>query len=149
MVHPSHNRPRFSLASLFGLVTASAVILWLYFAVYPFGPLLAWFCAAAIVAVIARHLRNRSLGIACALMLGLGVLAVPYFMIEGHSVSPYLLERIHVGSNMADVESTLGSPSKITRDPTGDDWLYSGPTWCHVTISFDADGLVDYIDHDH
>ena len=149
MVNPSHNKPRFSLTALFGLVTASSVILWLYFAVYPFGPLLAWFCAATIVGAIARHLRNRSLGIVCALMFGVGVLSVPYFMIDGHSVSPHLLERIHVGSTAAEVESILGAPSEITPDSSGDDWLYAGPTWCHVTISFDPDGVVDYIDHDH
>lgn len=149
MADLSRNTYRLSLTALFGLVTALAVILWLYFAIYPFGPLFAWFFTSAVVAVVARRLCNRTLGVASALILCLGVLAIPYFMMEGHSVSPYRLERIRVGSTAADVESALGSPSQITRDPTGEDWLYTSTTWCHVTISFDTNGIVDCMDHDH
>ena len=148
-IDPSQNAPRFSLTTLFGLVTASAVILWLYFSVYPFGPLLAWFGVCTLVAKVALHLQNRLLGFACAVMFAFGILSIPVFMLDSHAVSPYRLKRIHVGSTASQVEKALGAPSSITTDLAGDDWVYSGATWCIVTISFDADGIVDYIEHDH
>ena len=148
-IDPSHSASRFSLKALFALVTASAVILWLYFSVYPFGPLLAWFGLSVLVAKVALHIQNRPVGFVCAVMFAFGILAIPIFVMNGHSVSPYRLKRIDIGSTAAEVESALGEPSSITADPDGDDWFYSGPTWCHVTVSFDPHGIVDYIDHDH
>ena len=78
-------------------------------------------------------------------MMAIGLLAVPGFLMDGHAVSPYRLKRIKIGSTAAEVEAALGRPSSID----GDEWLYAGPTWRHVRISFNAEGLVDYIDHDH
>lgn len=148
-IDPLQNAPRFSLATLFGLVTASAIILWLFFFVYPFGPLLAWFGASTLVAKVALQIQNRLLGFLCAVMFALGILGIPFFVMGRHAVSPNQLKRIHVGATASQVESALGVPTSITTGSTGDDWVYSGATWCYVTISFDADGIVNYIDHDH
>jgi len=149
LADPLHDASRFTPTALIGLVVASVVICSLYFSIYPFGPLLAWFGCASVAALLAKHRQDRRLGITSAVMFLAGVLAIPSFVMHGHSVSPHRLERIRVGSLAADVESAIGSPSSVMHDTTGDDWLYSGPTWCHVTVSFDPNGIVDCIDHDH
>jgi len=82
-------------------------------------------------------------------MYAVGVFAVPYFVMQEHSVALYRLERVKLGSTVEDVRSVLGGPSSVAYRPNGDEWLYSGPTWCHVRISFDTNQVVDYIDHDH
>lgn len=145
----SDNKSQLSLTAVVGLVAASSVVIWLYFTVYPLGPLLAWFAASGLVALIGRRLRNRTCYDVCSGMFVLGVLAMPYVVMEGHSVSPYRLERVKLGATTAEVEAALGAPSSIAPDASGDEWLYAGPTWCHVRISFDANGTVDDIIHDH
>lgn len=140
---------QFGLASMFALVAVSAVLVWLFIYVYPFGPLLAWFGAAILVARVALRTQSRPLGFACAVMFAFGILAVPIFAIEGHCVSPYQLKRIHVGSTAAEVKSVLGKPTAVTANPAGDDWMYSGSTWCQVSISFDSNDVVEFIEHDH
>lgn len=140
---------QFSLTSLLALIAAAAVLIWLFVSVYPFGPLLAWFGAASLVAKFALKIQNRPLGFACAMMFAVGILAIPYFAIQGHCVSPYQLKRIHAGATTTDVISILGKPSSIEHGASGDDWRYSGRTWCLVTISFDSDGIVEAVEHDH
>lgn len=84
-----------------------------------------------------------------AVMFALGVLTIPYFAVDGHCVSPYQLKRVHVGAKAFEVKSILGTPSSVEARGNGSDWLYAGPTWCHVIISFDSEGIVVDIEHDH
>ncbi len=78
-----------------------------------------------------------------------GMLMMPVVAISGHAVPIDRLELIQTGSSSDQVQLALGSPSDIEQVERGDVWLYSGPSWCHVTIHFGADGKVMYVDHDH
>ncbi|QDT11252.1 outer membrane protein assembly factor BamE [Planctomycetes bacterium K23_9] len=140
---------QFSLTSLFVLVTVAATSFWLCLDAYPYGPLVAWFCWVGVVGATASKRDSRGWGVLFAVMLSLGVLAMPYLMMEGHCVSPYRLNRVQPGANFAEVESILGPPSSVTNDPAGSRWVYSASTWCHVVVSFDASGEVEQIVHDH
>jgi uncharacterized lipoprotein len=71
------------------------------------------------------------------------------FLMEAHAVSIHRLSQIQIGTSEAKVESILGPPSLIMQSPYDNSWQYTGATWCNVTISFDANGLVDEVVQRH
>ena len=87
----------------------------------------------------------------------LGILAVVFFcfmvtsvyLMNAHALPIKSIEMTQVGQSTEDVMSRLGSPSRIDKSESGESWVYSGMTWCYVTVYFDNDGLVESVDHDH
>lgn len=134
---------------LLGVVTTSAIVFWLYFNFYPFGTLLAWLLLAALGLVLGLRLDRGWLCGTAIGMFAFGMCSFPYFLMEGHSISPYRLKHVKLGVKAEIVRSILGSPTSIHRRPTGEEWTYSGMTWCYVKIAIDAQGTVTYVDHDH
>ncbi len=49
----------------------------------------------------------------------------------------------------AQVSDLLGSPTRVLTQAEGESWQYVGPAWCRVTVHFDHDARVMYVDHDH
>lgn len=140
---------QFSLSSLFLLVLLAAIVCWLAFNVYPFGSLIAWFLVASLIGLFAGGHQAGWLGVVCGLMFLFGVLAIPYYMMDGHAVAPHRLEGISVGASADDVRSLLGPPKSKRAAASGEEWIYGGWTWCVIQVSFDDRGIVDYVEHDH
>jgi len=68
---------------------------------------------------------------------------------NGHPVSMRDLARVQMGMSKSEVQSILGSPDDETDEYGPLIWTYAAFTWCIVRISFDQDGRVIEIDHDH
>lgn len=147
-------KPRFSIAALFAWVAIVSILLALFVSFYPFGPLVAWLAAAGMIIAANRKYRNErpvapSNGFAIW-MIVVGLLALPFFTMEGHCVPPYRLERVEAGFSRSEVIKKLGKPSDVASLPGGgEEWCYSGFTWCIVRIKFDQDGSVEKVSHDH
>lgn len=77
------------------------------------------------------------------------LLLVPYFVMNGHAVNLTAISRLSATSTQHDVEQLLGRPSNTYATENGIVWVYSGSTWCMVTVVFKPNGMFDSIDHDH
>ena len=140
---------RFSLRRLFLLVALTAFAFWIYSVAYPLGGALVWILFWAIVAWIGLRANRSKLAASAGLMVMFGVLALPVVAINGHAVPIRTLELVQTGDSTGTVRSMLGSPTSMRTSGDGTEWLYSGPTWCHVTIRFGDDHKVQYVSHDH
>ena len=137
---------RFSLRYLFALVAIASIASWLVGAFSPMGPILAMMFVTALCGGIAFVGRRDSVAGACAVgFVLLGIVCIPVVQMSGHPVPIAGLNRVRAGMPKSEVRTLLGNPTRIR----GHRWLYSGTTWCHVTIHFAADDRVDYVDHDH
>ena len=144
-----HTNSRFALRTVFVGIAIAALSCWLIVTFHPFGPLLAWLFLPGCLATIAVCMRQRlPLVVACMILL-VGLFAFPVISMSGHPVSIRRLSHVHSGTTADRVRSLLGNPSKIHSSDDGDLWVYSGFTWCYITIHFAPDGTVAYIDHDH
>ena len=140
---------RFSLRRLLWLVALTALAFWVYRVAYPVGGSLVWILLWASLAWIGfRSNRNRIAAFA-GMMVMFGVLTLPVVAINGHAVPLRTLEKVKTGDSADTVRSMLGRPVAIRVSADGTKWLYSGPTWCHVTIQFGGDNRVQYVAHDH
>lgn len=138
--------PRFSLKHLFFLVAIVAIGVWLFGSYYPLGPLYTLLYGIACITIVAFHSRNIVVSTLCVLAtIGVCVVGFPMVKMSAHPVPLHLLNRIQPGATQAEVESLLGTPTRI-RDG---DWEYSGFTWCYITIQFTKDKKVDSVIHDH
>lgn len=93
---------------------------------------------------MSKHIKI-GLVILCAAL----VVLVPYFVMNGHAVSLTALAQLSESSTQYDVEQFLGPPTNTYATEKGFVWVYSGSTWCIVTVAFKQDGTVDSMDHDH
>ena len=97
-----------------------------------------------------EHPSSRSgIMIGLAILFAALLLLVPYFVMNGHAVSLTALSRLSESSTQHDVEQILGRPSNTYSTENGFVWVYSGQTWCIVTVVFKQNGMVDSIVHDH
>ncbi len=140
---------RFSLQRLFVFVAFAAAAFWLHIVAYPIGSILAWMLFWLFIGLAVYRRENHWPLVAAGLMMLLGMLALPYVAITGHSVPPHLLDRVGRGDTTDQVQSLLGFPTRITHTDSGQSWFYVGPSWCHVRIEFDGDQHVRYVVHDH
>ncbi len=137
---------RFSLKYLFVLVAIAGIASWLVRSFYPLGPLYASLFITACAGGMALLRHRGPLARSCVLVfLIIGIVGVPTVTMTGHPVPISRLNRIQPGATKAEVQSLLGAPTRIG----GNDWVYSGSTWCYITIHFTPDGTVDFVDHDH
>lgn len=138
---------RFSLKSLFMFVAIAGIASWLVGSFYPLGPVYALLFVTASTGVMALLKHRGSLAGLCVLVffLIIGLVGVPVATMSGHPVPIGRLNRVQPGTTEAEVQSLLGTPTRIR----GHKWMYSGSTWCYITIHFTPDGRVDYVDHVH
>ena len=148
-IAPRHRAMRFSLQRLFLLVALTALGFWIYSVAYPLGGALVWILAWTTIAWIGWRSARSKLSIVAGLMVMFGVLSLPIVAINGHAVPTRVLEQVRSGDSTEQVRSMLGNPDETHAAEQGTVWLYSGPTWCHVTIQFGEDDRVQYVAHDH
>jgi hypothetical protein len=74
---------------------------------------------------------------------------VSYTVMEGHAVRIQSLNQVKTDASFSEVESILGPASQKFVSPYETQWHYESWTWCSVTISFDENGRVVEIVHDH
>ena len=98
--------------------------------------------------VLVPNHRQRIIDVA-VLMVIVGLVGFPMVAMTGHPVSLERLSHIHDGSSAEDVLTLLGTPSTVNLSDDGEIWIYSGVTWCFVTIQFSHDRTVIDVDHDH
>jgi len=72
-----------------------------------------------------------------------------WYVMNGHAVDISDLKKISPGDSSVHVHSVLGEADKVVVDLDGDQWTYSGPIWCQVTIDYDSNGMVESVVHDH
>ena len=77
------------------------------------------------------------------------VMALPFYVMNGHPVRIGSLASITTTSTQMDVRGLLGKPSHVASDGGNVSWKYTGCTWCMVTVVFGPDGKVTSVDHDH
>ncbi len=128
---------------------AAALAYWLLTTFHPFGLLYAWLLVITYAGWIGiRRHRQRIIDVA-VLMVIVGLVGFPMVAMTGHPVSLERLSHIHDGSSAEDVLTLLGTPSKVDLSDDGEIWIYSGVTWCFVTIQFSHDRTVVDVVHDH
>lgn len=139
---------RFSLKFLFVVVAMVAIVCWLIRMADPSATLYTVLLVTACGGGMALAKNRRSLAAlsGCVLLI-IWILGFEMISMSGHPVPLDRLNRIQPGTTKAKVQSLLGAPTRIRR--RGRAWIYSGTTWCNVTIRFTTDGKVDYVDHDH
>ena len=139
---------RFSLKFLFVVVAIVAIACWMIGSFYPFGTLYALLFITACGGGMAVVKHRGSLAVLSGLaLLIIGGLGFDMVNKSGHPVPVDRINLIQPGTTKAEVEALLGTPTRIRRH--GHDWIYSGSTWCKVTIHYTTDGKVDFVDHDH
>ena len=87
--------------------------------------------------------------IAASVLCFFGFCAYAMYAMNGHPIPLNLINATEVGDSTNTVLERLGTPSRIVSSETGDSWVYSGMTWCYVTVYFDEDGRVETVVHDH
>ena len=71
------------------------------------------------------------------------------YAMNGHPIPLKLINETTVGDSTETVFERLGTPSRVDSRETGESWVYSGMTWCYVTVYFDENGRVETVAHDH
>lgn len=95
---------------------------------------------------------TRSIGFWLATIVAASVLCFfgfSAYAMNGHPVPLRLINETAVGDSTDAVLKRLGTPSRIVSRETGESWVYSGMTWCYVTVYFDDNGRVETVAHDH
>jgi hypothetical protein len=136
---------RYSVKSLLLLLTLAAITAALIGTRGVIGAYYAWWFWAILVGLVAIGTgRALSAVVAMAMFAG-GVLSGPVVYMSAHPVSMSQLSRVQIGMTEKEVHQTLGAPESAE----GGRWVYSGPTWCYVTIVFSDEGRVAEVIHDH
>jgi hypothetical protein len=136
---------RYSVKSLLLLLTLAAVTAALIGTRGVIGAYYAWWFWAIVTGLVAVGTgRGLSAVVAMAMFAG-GVLGWPVVYVSAHPVSMSRLGRVQIGMTEQEVHQALGSPASVE----GGRWVYSGPTWCYVTIVFSDEGRVAEVVHDH
>lgn len=92
---------------------------------------------------------NLKLALTAAFVLFAFLVTATVLVMHGHAVPIHGLSQVSAGSSFAEVEAALGPASEEMQTPYEMQWCYESWTWCHVTISFDENGHVTEIVHDH
>lgn len=97
---------------------------------------------------------NKPPSIGRVLVLGAALIfiafeAVPAYVMNAHPVSIDSLSSVTTTSTETDVKTLLGEPTEINAAGANVVWVYSGLTWCIITVEFGPDGKVVSVEHDH